>query len=231
MKIISNYKDYYDHVAYQYGVDPLIVYKRQPFSHDADLHKYICDQLHYISCYFPTRHIRPKDCEHQFKWLCINAKLYLLAADNIHAAYKVVTPEIYKQLMSKGSKFELGSSWSRRHYPYSSGYDYYIGNDRVYNELIEVSCKLNTPVFEITETHFGHYIPETNKCRVPTLSELGVASVIPPEKMFQELSYFIGNIMKDTPDVKPPVVIDNDLRIEGHGFDLKQSFRHRCGTN
>jgi hypothetical protein len=33
--------------------------------------------------------------------------------------------------------------------------------------------------------------------------------------------------MKESPDIKPPVEIHDKDKITGHGFDLKQSFRHR----
>lgn len=227
MKIISKYKDYYDYVAYQYGEDPLIVYNRQPFKHNDELFKYVVDQMRYKSCYFPTRHVAPKPNERHYKWLVINAKLYLLTADDNQSPYKVITPELYQQIIADGNTFELSSSWSRRIYPYLSGYEYYIANNILYDTLVAASRVLNTPVFEISDLQFGCGIIETGKCKIPVLSELGIASIIPAEKIFQELSYFIGNVMKDTPDVKPPVTIDNDLRIEGHGFDLKQSFRHR----
>lgn len=227
MKIISNYKDYYDHIAYQYGADPLTIYNRQPFVSDDKLLKRINDAMRFKYCYFPTRHLSHKPTERQYKWLVINAKLYLLTAENIQKPFKIITPEEYQQITSSGGKFHSASSWIRGLYPYLSGYEYYIANTVVYDELVAVSRALNTPVFEIGETRFGHYDPTTNKCRIPVLSELGIASIIPAEKLFQDLAYFIGNVMNEVPDVKPPVTIDNDLRVEGHGFDLKQSFRHR----
>ena len=92
---------------------------------------------------------------------------------------------------------------------------------------------MQAPVFEYSHIHsFGNILTHGynvvyNHYKVPILSELGIPNIIPAEKIFQELSYFIGNIMKESPDIAPPVEIENDLRIEGHGFDLKQSFRHR----
>ena len=223
MKIISKFKDYYDYVAFQYGEDPLIRYNRQPIDNDTELLSDIDKQLWYKSCYFPSRH--NNDPAFRFKWLVINAKLYLLYSENMQP-YKVLTSEMYTGIINTGDISSFNSSWATRVYPYLSGYSFYIGNDRLYNELVELSRKLNAPVFEIGETSFGEIL-SNNKCKVPVLSELGIASIIPPDQLFQELAYFIGNIMKDTPDTNPPVVIDNDLRIEGHGFDLKKSFRHR----
>lgn len=45
------------------------------------------------------------------------------------------------------------------------------------------------------------------------------------EAMAQEISYCIGNVINNKNE--PPVAISNDLKIDQHGFDRKQSFRHR----
>jgi hypothetical protein len=52
-------------------------------------------------------------------------------------------------------------------------------------------------------------------------------SLISPQQMYQDLAMFMGNRMKDTPDVQPPVELNNRQKIVKAGFDLIQSFRHR----
>ena len=47
--------------------------------------------------------------------------------------------------------------------------------------------------------------------------------------MYQEISYFIGNTMNESPDIKPPVEISNKDKISKAGFDLKNSFRKMKG--
>jgi hypothetical protein len=52
-------------------------------------------------------------------------------------------------------------------------------------------------------------------------------ALIPATQMYQELSYFMGNTIKEHPDTEPPVEVSNNCKIINAGFDLKQSFRHR----
>lgn len=45
------------------------------------------------------------------------------------------------------------------------------------------------------------------------------------EKLSQEISYCIGNVILNKN--APPIEVENNIKILGHGFDLKESFRHR----
>jgi hypothetical protein len=226
MKIISKYKDYYYHIAYQYGEDPFVVYNRQPIDNNSDIHKELIHILQCKSIYVPEIRSYNNEDGHYFKWLVVNAKLYLLHTTNIAKPYKVLTVEQHQILFSRYSS-------NRRFYHQPiKPYEYYIENNSISAELITISRKLNAPVFEFHGSGFGDTIThgdqiDTTKCKVPVLSEVGFASIYSAEKIFQDIAYFIGNIMSVSADIIPPVVIDNDLRIEGHGFDLKQSFRHR----
>lgn len=108
--------------------------------------------------------------------------------------------------------------------------EYYHGqNNDSFDILVKLSKELGTPIFEYDGYDFGeYYIMDGNMYnKIPNLQELGIASVYSPEQLYQDLSYFIGNIMKDNPDINPPVIIEDIHKITGHGFDLKQSFRHR----
>lgn len=45
------------------------------------------------------------------------------------------------------------------------------------------------------------------------------------EVIAQEISYCLGNVISNKNE--PPLAISNELKIDQHGFDRKQSFRHR----
>jgi len=62
---------------------------------------------------------------------------------------------------------------------------------------------------------------------IPILGDIGLAAVYPAEQLYQDLSYFIVNTMKDSPDMAKPSSITDKEKISSHGFDLKMSFRHR----
>lgn len=223
MKIISNYKDYYDHIAYQYGADPLIVYNRKPFFVDPTIQREMQNIMRLADIYHPGQR-EASSLQEKFKWLIINAKLYLLYAED-KVNFKLFTQNDYYDLKEY---FETHFYWRR-----IASYEQYIGNESLTDKLIAISNKLQTPIFEYSGLYsFGEVLTHGhdivyNYYKVPVLADLGIPSYISAEKLFQDISYFIGNVMKDSPDIKPPVEIENDLRIEGHGFDLKQSFRHR----
>ncbi len=62
---------------------------------------------------------------------------------------------------------------------------------------------------------------------VPILKDIGFNHVQSPEQTYQDISYYMANVLRENPDVVPPVKIADKDRIVQHGFDLKQSFRHR----
>lgn len=226
MKIISKYKDYYDHIAYQYGEDPFIVYNRQPIDNNIEIRTALKHILQCNGIFIPDSHKFNNEDGHFFKWLIVNAKLYLLYTCNTTKPYKVLTVEQHQDLFTRYNS-------SRRFcFQTIKPYDYYVGNSSISSGLIEISRKLKAPVFEFHGGGFGDAIThgdqvDITRCKVPVLSEVGLPAIYPAEKIFQDIAYFISNIMSVSADISPPVVIDNDLRIEGHGFDLKQSFRHR----
>jgi len=48
-----------------------------------------------------------------------------------------------------------------------------------------------------------------------------------PEILFQDVYSYISNVLRENPDVKPPVEVANENKITAAGFDIKKSFRHR----
>ena len=84
--------------------------------------------------------------------------------------------------------------------------------------LLKVSRELQQPAFIIR----GRELIEG---KLPRLGELGFAALFSAEQMYQNLSYFVGNYLRESADLKPPVTISDRDRILQHGFDLKKSFR------
>jgi hypothetical protein len=69
-------------------------------------------------------------------------------------------------------------------------------------------------------------VPEKASGRLPRLGELGFAAIFSAEQAYQNLSYFVGNYLRDSADLNPPAAVSDRDRIVQHGFDLKKSFRH-----
>ena len=219
MKIKSSFKDYYDFVANQYGGgDPDCVYPRHrlfpvidglDWGIDIDIEM----KLPYISHFVDV----------DTKWMACAGKLYLLIDENSCGDWKIITKSIYDDYINRRKNHYLHRMFNVIH----SDLTHYVGVES--DDAIKLSRKLNAPVF----TFKNKYNP--NKCKyyinvdsaIPVLENLGMQKIISPQQMYQELSYFIGNTMHESPDLAPPVQVSDKDRIVQHGFDLKQSFRHR----
>ena len=62
---------------------------------------------------------------------------------------------------------------------------------------------------------------------IPILQEYGVNNYIQPEQLYQDIAYYVSNKMVTSPDLEVHDNMSDKEKIAQHGFDLKQSFRHR----
>ena len=226
MKIQSQFKDYYDHVAYMYGGgDPKVLYLR--------------NRLGQLDNWGSGSYVKGLDIEqqglpldyddeiarkfnHDAKWLAINGKLYLILSErsdmytprpeNWTVLNQNRHPEIWTYLHNS-------RSWWRR----DSESEKYIG--REVPAILELSRKVNAPVFTFTTIYRGSMARVDGN--VPILSTMGIPALIPAEQLYQDIAYFLGNTMKVSPDMMPATKMTDKEKIAAAGFDVKQSFRHR----
>lgn len=217
MKIISKFKDYYDWIANIYGTDKSIVYNRNtPIVVNKVAHKGI-PFLPRSSNYYTDK------SDYHFKFLVICGKLYVVAKRNefnpiygvdyfhyIKAKWELVTEEHPASYVLSKNRFG-----QQNYFNVISSIDS--------NNIIALSVKVGAPVFTFIERNDEILVDQ----EVPNLAEIGVASRYSPEQIYQDISYFICNILKESPDLAPPSKITDNEKIVSHGFDLKQSFRHR----
>ena len=62
---------------------------------------------------------------------------------------------------------------------------------------------------------------------IPILQEYGINHYIQPEQLYQDIAYYVSNKMVTSPDLEVHDNMTDKEKIVQHGFDLKQSFRHR----
>lgn len=223
MKIKSRFKDYYDHVAHQYGGgDPKVVYNREPLL-DKSLvleieskDNQVFSALTYFSHFVPFV---------DYKLVCAAGKLFLTLS---HAPF--AKPQSPFELFAEDNFQELHQHWfSRRRYYRATGLSL---SDFVNKEmpcLVDVAKKVGAPVFSINRVvglGAGRWNLFLDK-NIPILEEYGIASVVRPEQMYQDIGYFVANTIKDSPDMMPPTSSTDKEKVLQHGFDVKQSFRHR----
>lgn len=208
MIIKSKFKDYYDHVAFAYGGgDPKVVYDRKPIELDKYCSLPPLPKLPHISL--------PNTTHSTFGWVCVVGKLYLIVfADPLDKGI-LFSREKHSHLVD-------GQSYNNRFYfsriGISSIDEYTTGFEN--KEALKICREIKTPVFLYSQnTHIMESIPK--------LGEMGFASVMPPEQMYQDIAYFMGNTINESPDMLPPTTMTDKERVLQHGFDTKISFRHR----
>jgi len=233
MKIKTNFKDYYDHVAFKYGGgDPKIIYLR-PFHLKVDseilkddYNKFKCiDQL--VSLY--NRHYTWWETYNtEIRGIVVGDVLFTQIREAVRDKYfQVIPQERYsdwrliteKDLLNKKRDMSISKRlWKRYRSEDFNLSDFINFTDP---DLVKVCKIVGTPVFYINIDHRNVHVD--TDC--PNLGNAGIASYISPEDMYQHLSYFVGNKMKNCPDAMPPPKVTDKDKIVGHGFDLKTSFR------
>ena len=224
MKIQSKFKDYYDHIAHIYGGgDPLNVYERKPLE---DTH-YDFDPVLFNNFRLPGTYHRE---DYLLKYIVVAGKMYTLRADKNPVPgqlptwldYKLFTPENFpKSFEEKKSKGFRKWRWLGLDRPVV-----YIGYD--HPALTEISKKIGQPVYELVRvTNWGPRTEVWLNSVIPILAAHGIPSIISAEQMYQDLSYYTVNTMKESPDIRKPNISSDKDKVLQHGFDIKQSFRHR----
>jgi hypothetical protein len=224
VKINSKFKDYYDHIEHINGGDPKVLYIRNRLTPSEKSSSSITCDLK-LERSLPTAY-----CSYYnnavFKWCIVAGKYYLICQFRpnmgTYTDWKLVTP---------GSEM-MASLYVNSRNGQQTVIDKYFGTSDDY--AIALSREIQQPVFVCDSTwvytdkaHKHHKWITTVDCELPVLIDLGFASVISAEQMYQDIAYFMSNTIHTNADIAPPVEVSEKDKILGHGFDLKQSFRHR----
>lgn len=255
MNIISQIKDYYDYLAYDYGVDPSLVYRRglirPPDTKSQDPSRGLAYPNHFAyyfdqsdTCLYQsfchpgiqkinnspikvgrTRRIR-------LGWLIVCQKLYIVGfypEGKKKTTYKLFTkenfPDDYEDLEALAKTNSYFYNWE-----YIPLNPVPVFSLSLNGKLDRLSRYLNSPVYVVQQ--FQRYTDLTGQAGiiidalVPSLAEVGLPSVVGSEQVYQEIVYFLANVLRDSPDTRPPVEVQDKIKVEQHGF-TKQSFRKR----
>ena len=224
MKIQSRFRDYYDYVAHQYGGgDPKITYVREPLTelNDSGFRPSITVN-HKLDLHVPDkRGWNNRFAGYNFKVLVIMDRAFLTIEDcacpsldkvyNFSFEHKIYDFET-NPLKLQDKRF----LWSDGNINYPRG--------QASKEVLELTKKVGAPVYMIEAIGRENVYIQSE---IPQLGKLGIPAVYSAEQLYQDMSYFMGNTIYDNPDINPPVSIDDKTRLMQHGFDIKQSFRHR----
>lgn len=254
MKILSNYKDYYDYLAFQYGVDDGIVFKRNKviaIPHDL---KYIdlplCESLndkptipqnqpytqHFGSTNWYYYETNNKICQFECVSIVGTIYYYLYEYDKIKKSAKMRIPKkedyveyvnwrkkVHQQVLGHPLWMDIyAGEWTYNKKEFQMGIVPPDINEYTYEIDRSLHKKLGVPIlWKYMERN------ESNRALVmPLLSNIsGFSGLYPAEKIYRDIYNFLQKL-RDTPDTRPPLEVDNMTKIVKHGFDLKKSFRH-----
>lgn len=222
MRIISNFKDYYD-IGMTYGQDPTLVYLRKteeipegnklckilakapysisypgrPYGVGLDIHLIgFCGRLYPLIGYKNTTHVKGDLVD-------------FIISQNDYLKRPLIEASLNKPLSRWGfcSEFTL------------KNYEEWVKN---VTDLDATDCciKIQAPIFRISRYSGERMHFEKN----PMLKEMGFQSVKPPVEAFQELSMFIGSALVSEKEV--PVKVSDTVLRDKHGFD-EWSFRRK----
>lgn len=224
MKIKSRFKDYYDYVAHAYGGgDERVTYVREPLK-DEQLEILSDDRVDF-------------DCpglsetKSRVKYLVINGLVYVLLATIedgvVTGPYKLYTEENFKD---KLDILSVRYRWSP--FNIKPGTPEYWARffARENNAALAISKFIQQPVFLINSYGYDYVLKKRRVVidkNIPVLSDYGIPHYIQPEQLYQDIAYFVSNKMVTSPDLEVHDNMTDKEKIVQHGFDLKQSFRHR----
>lgn len=216
MLIIDQKADYYDYMAYAYGIDKKVVFRR-----DVE------------ETYFTPRNETEKRFLSVLSWNNANdpkfidgsriytgtEKMFLVFCGVLHFIRRdyVTTEKSYPYSSETVSTYRYGfpvkkaSDWLNSYW--LEKYEEIKINPHV---IINMGAGFQSPYFLITSTRDGYRID------LPNLKDIEFYKVMDANDCYQEIEMAV-NRMKNVENNL--VVVDNDVRIVQHGFDLKKSFR------
>jgi hypothetical protein len=242
MKIISNFKDYYDYIEFLYspeGGDERLRFFRSKIDKTKDGNEGLTVELSERIRSIPDIPYKDKYYANGnmskfpwvLKWCVVNGKYYLLVADAVldslggycksEAAYLGFKPyKLLRQDHPAFSHLACTGHWFRASSERLKEVDI-VGVPS--DTLTELSKEIGSPIFSIRGWTNGKSVTVDNQ--IPNLGHLGFAALTPPEQMYQELAMYYGNVMRDSPDNSPPITVSDKDRLIQKGFDSKLSFR------
>lgn len=250
MRIISNFKDYYDGVA-RMGFDKAIVYKRMTEKVKAiPSIEYMIDQknnedgqkysrmfvgsisqhtdltvnfLGFCGRYYPVYTVNksaPEDAEAKYKYA------HTCDIEKVPEIVAKVCIEEYKPIPG-ASKTTTAAEIVRNFMKHWIGEkpEYWERSSK--SQALKVAEKIKK--FPDTDPFFQLETPVFLVCgreiiKNPCLKDLGFMGILDPYQTFQEISMFVGGVMAQKHQM-PCLVTDDDMIRDTHGFD-ENSFRN-----
>ncbi|MBK9153905.1 MAG: hypothetical protein IPM25_06755 [Chloracidobacterium sp.] len=211
MKLHSDFHDYYDH-AIGYGIDEKVHYNRYAKPVEITLKTEFDRPLHPRSGFlgfcgnlFPFVQLSRYDKKRDYDW----EDEY---DGRIVEDFSAFSLDEYKEKEEAWDEYsdDIGFSSDIR-------LKQFFGDWRMHSDalFVELQCPVWMMLF---------YQESPNGVLNPRLKNLGFERIRDAFTAFQEISMYVANILIEQKEIG---IVDDKHRIEQHGFDFKQSFRHR----
>lgn len=218
MKIISDFKDYYDSAIGFGGIDNSIIYNRKTIeiNDESYMEPFIIDKLSKFR-YWSKFGIKPNFDD--FNYYSINiigfcGKFYLcLKIKYLDGTESVIWNE------DKISELLIDDSWKKK--PTNKNIKSLLDKIKNYNNL-EIFRKYNSPYFVLESTrvswNYRRIIPDSDKLIVnPNLNNYKFQNKFEPYSAFQEIEMFISGVLGTSEN--KIIEIEDKYKIQSHGFD------------
>lgn len=243
MKIISKFEDYYDYVGKINDTDDRVIYDRRAIA-QTDVKIKGSIKRTYLENILRDLKLNYKLYEYALKYLVVFDKMYMLVNTIPKKCDPIKRYDLNNEykLLSRKNEEHLplidSITNANNRYRWHANVLFYDIEEHFCRQdplLINACGEVKHPIFVITSiehkttTWRDENITTVLKIdeNIPVLKDLGFSSIMKPEILYQEIEYFISNVLRENPDIKPPVEISDKHKIPQHGFDVKQSFRHR----
>mgnify|MGYP001563685351 CR=1 FL=1 len=230
MRIKSAFKDYYDYQATIYGIDDSIIYTRSRI-----VETQVVDTPYGRQIIEPNLIINVRD------WLWRMPDTDTRYRDDPTYSFDLLV--IGDEILLLTHKYDVNISANRytlvdgnhpvyQKYSHIRNFILNVRDDMVLAEKTSEICRqVGHPAFIVSDISRSRNRMDTEvtvQGRCPILKDIdGLVAYYPSGQIFQDLSYFLINKMKTSPDESPICPMTDKEKIVQHGMDLKQSFRHR----
>ncbi len=253
MKIISGWRDYYDHVAHIYGGgDPKVIYNRDYVVPDRVSHGVPYEDTKPVtvegspsipsSMEIINAGIAPVQ-KHEFAALIVMDRVFILerSGDMESIGGSIISvrkdwhitarPLLNFQMGGPYALMKSGEAFTDNTPRYQrSRMQELLSDERSYRNYLQQGRKYDGARAICVFAGAPVLIVRGNRNpvilgRTPKLSSLGLPAYIDPQQLYQELAMFVGNVLK--PVEQSPSNMKDIEKVVAHGFDKKVSFRHR----
>lgn len=221
MKIISQFKDYFDYLVYQYGIDEKLILDRRGIGNYVTEHNNSAvgsyggmnirhkdisnDDMPRSGRYYKCAFLTNNHEEETHYWLVVNGRGYPMVLSGEYPFPKL-------ELADDTNTYETKRVWNR--YPKTAS-----GTALDVFKSLSIACKRHAFITTVDRHNGVWKINGT----VPILGESSLPKLIDPQTMYLQTVDFISENFVDKGE---EIAVQSDIqKVLSHGFDKKTSFR------